>query len=367
MKKILIGLLIVICISAIGYNAYQSEKQKVVGKRTVYAVLPLTGPIGQCGQLQQRAMQLYQKQHPNASYDVVYIDGQFQGSLSLTALQQKVIGEEKPLVVTAGTVVGNAIVPFVEKQNGFTVFIGGAHSKSLDAYHNYLVFSVLNGEEMKNVADYISNHYSNAGVFYANSEYGILNRDIFKTNLKEEIDFIQEEYDEKNADVRIIVQKILEKNPESIVVVGAAVPAFLNIFRELKRQNYTGQIFTGITFGQDFVLNALGDVSENVIFMTMDAHLDDPQTEAGRKFRKFAQENNLYPSWVAIEGYATSALIDDMISKNIEFTQENFLKIKEFDDISGKFKFTKLGDTSYPYVMAIIKEGKILPVQESKK
>ena len=42
-KKILVGLFVALCLFAVGYNAYQSEKQATTGKHKVYAMLPLSG------------------------------------------------------------------------------------------------------------------------------------------------------------------------------------------------------------------------------------------------------------------------------------------------------------------------------------
>ena len=74
MKKIVIALCVILCVFAIGYNDYQSEKQATTGKQKVYAVLPLTGYGSHVGQQQKPIIELWQKEHPDASFDIRIID-----------------------------------------------------------------------------------------------------------------------------------------------------------------------------------------------------------------------------------------------------------------------------------------------------
>ena len=43
MKKILIGLFVIICIVAVGYNAYRSEQQVTIGKKKMKILSYLVG------------------------------------------------------------------------------------------------------------------------------------------------------------------------------------------------------------------------------------------------------------------------------------------------------------------------------------
>ena len=117
-KKILIGLFVALCLFAIGYNAYQSEKQATTGKKKVYAILPLSGPVAWYGKDIQREIQVLEKEK-NYSFQTIFLDSAAEGQKAALALQQATISEKEPIVISTFSSISSAIAPTVERKNGF--------------------------------------------------------------------------------------------------------------------------------------------------------------------------------------------------------------------------------------------------------
>ena len=179
-------------------NMQEQKALQNSGKKIVYTVLPLTGPIANSGQEYKKALDLYTQEHPNLPFRFEYIDGQLQPSLSLTALQSKILDVKEPIVLALGATVGSAITPFVEKQGGFT-FISGVRSDALNGYQKYLIISAISGKGMKKVADYISKKYERVAIFYSNNDHGVINQRILKENLLPNVNLDSEIFDMANA------------------------------------------------------------------------------------------------------------------------------------------------------------------------
>ena len=111
-------------------------------------------------------------------------------------------------------------------------------------------------------------------------------------------------------------------------------------------------------------MDGLGNDAENIIFLTTEAHLDNPRTKKSIEFKKIVEQNGLYPNFTVSEGFDMLNLIDKMTKENKNFNQSVFTSMKEYDGVSGKLDFTGNGNSEYPFVLATIKDGKIVPVEE---
>ena len=69
----LIAAIVVACI--IGTNMYQQRQEKADGKRTVYAVLPLSGQFASYGKDVQKTMNMYVAEN-KPSFKIKYIDSE---------------------------------------------------------------------------------------------------------------------------------------------------------------------------------------------------------------------------------------------------------------------------------------------------
>ena len=365
-KKIIIALCAVVVLFAVGYNAYQSEQREHSGKRNVYAVLPLTGSIAKSGQEYRQVLELYQKVNPNNNLNFIYVDSAFVPSQAVTALQSKIVSAQKPLVVVTGTTIALAVLDIVYEKNGFVLISGGA--KPVNATKTtYWNFSSGNGLGMDKIADYINHKYDKIAMFYPNSDYGILTYNRLHDKLNENVKLtFKEAFDTAISDVRTVVQKALKTEPDAVVVTGPANQNFINIFRMLRQMDYQGAIIADLTFNQPAVLNALDKKAEGIVFLTLDPLLSNPVTAEGKNFQKLFQQAGIIPSFAHVEAY-NMALFIDALAKQDNISQKSIMQMQHLTTASGSVEFLEGGDSKFDYVLATIKDGKIIPVDESEE
>lgn len=53
-----------------------------------------------------------------------------------------------------------------------------------------------------------------------------------------------------------------------------------------------------------------------------------------------------------------------MLASNTPFTQEEFLKLKKFDSVAEDVTFKSLDNATYSFILAQIKDGKVVPIEE---
>ena len=106
------------------------------------------------------------------------------------------------------------------------------------------------------------------------------------------------------------------------------------------------------------------DITEDIVFVTLEPQLENPRNPQAKAFRDLAFNSGLYPSFTSIEAYDMVTLINHMIANNIPLKQESFLKMKEFDGAAGKIIFSGRGDAVYPFILATFKNGKIVPIEK---
>ena len=82
----------------IGYNAYQAKQQTVIGKKKVYAILPLTGMLSGPGEQFKSAINTWVKQNPDALFDVVFLDNEGKTAQAVNIVNQIQSPWHRPLL-----------------------------------------------------------------------------------------------------------------------------------------------------------------------------------------------------------------------------------------------------------------------------
>ena len=352
-------------------NIYQQQKNGT-GKKKVYAALPLTGVLGIAGQDYKKAMDAAFLKLDNPQIELVYVDTEFKGDKSVSAVQQATFNDANPFILSMGSLISNVLIPYMSNQHkGFVIAGETIDLPVLKDYKNYQRFSVLSNDSTDLVIDYVKKRYKGkVATMYSNDPYGTSMATYFMDAMaKNNIPAIKVPFENNSRDIRNEVLKVVVKNPdlEAIFVAGSATPAYINVIRQLKQQDFKGQILTSLSFAQKFVFENLGDYANDVIFMTMEPHLDEPRFPKAREFRDFCLKNDMYPSFSSVEGYDIVILLNQMVANHTPFTQEEFLKLKKFDSVAGDVTFKGMGNATYSFILAQVKDGKIVPVEESEE
>lgn len=363
MRKILIILFVLICIFAVGYNAYRSEEQATTGKRKVYAVLPLSGVMAQYGKDAKVVIDWYIK-NKSPDFDVVYIDSESEPSKGLTAFRQKAVYAEKPIVFSLFAPVSSVLLPVIKEKDGFLFSVAAV--SLLTDLDNFQIVSHSLPDMVDTLGPYIQKDFKNIAIFYSDDVYGLevvrLMENAFTGKIKKEA------YQQKNPDVRIEVLKLLEADPEAILITGTPTPAYINIFKELKAHNYQGVILADTGFTNPHVFKQIGDFTEGVISSAMSVETPLPQSEEIERIKEAFRKEDKTFYFIMTETLESMEVINYTLKNNLPFSQKTYQDMGIWKGISGNISFLPKGDCSFKsFVLVQIKDGKIVPVESEIK
>ena len=348
-----------------GFIVYTNmQEQKALqnsGKRTVYALLPLTGYGSHVGAQQKAAIELWKEKNPNPSFNLHIVDSETAPMKAITALRQALLDEENPIVITSNALVSYSALPVIEEKNGFALWVCTFEREGFKNPH-FLRISDRGMDSMPHVAKYLENH-ENIVVFYTNEDFGRNSVNIFKhmreqqgLSITKEIDI-----DPTQRDVRIEALKALDQKPSAIVVLGFSSLSVINLVKELRAQQYAGDIVMGVSIADPSVQRQLGNALEGIVFPDKKMQLSEgPNVEY---LKKIEQAINGRPYYIPLEIWDTLDLIEWTIKNNKPFTQETYAKLGKWKGIAGDIEFLNDGNVIYEFYLATFKDGKIVPVE----
>ena len=243
MKKILIALFVIICVFAVGYNAYRSEQQVDNGKKKVYAILPLTGTYAQLGKEQRDSLDVYIKNHNELPIELEIFDNESNPTKSLNIAQMVSMKDKEPLFICSTGILCRPVIPVLRSMNGFMILSPSVKAENTDAKEFQRIS--INHEEMNTPhIDYLQKG-KNVVIIHTNEESGYTGADLVISKLKEKgvnivdrLDFVP-----SDLDVRILVLKALKNNPDAILIIASPTVGFINLIKVLKgEQEYQGDV-----------------------------------------------------------------------------------------------------------------------------
>ena len=332
------------------------------GKQTVYIVAPLTGASANLGKIIKGTTEFYLNREA-ASFSVSFVDSESSASKALSNLNQALLNENDPIVISAQSFVSSTIIPYVETKKGFSLSLITIDSQQYNALKRFqhMGYSISDGIGL--IADEIvSNKIEKVGVLYINDDFGIAYKDFLVSKIKDSVTNIKMfAMEPVEKALRNIVEKAISGNPDVIVVTGTPTLTFINAFVELKRYGYNGRIFADAAFSIPYVYNSLGKDAEGILFPCTATDVDVPEDRDARKFREDCIAAGLPPFWLTFETYETLKMIDKIIKEGAAFSQEVFEKMVMVDGVTGKFFFVGKGRIHYPMILGEVSDGKIYP------
>ena len=366
MKKIVIVLCAALVIFAVYTNMQKQKAMQNTGKKNVYAVLPLTGAFAEFGKNIQKDIDVFMKDN-NYSFTVKYIDSEGKPDKAITALQQATLMDDHPIVLSVFSTVAVALAPFIQQKGGFLFGISTiTHTNT----KNFLQMGPDASVYVSPVVDYLKKrNYKNVALFFIQDEYGLKQRKFLMEQLKNTSAQVRTEIamSLSNPDVRIEVYKVMSAHPDAILVEGLPSPGYLNIIRELKAQGYQGTIIADASLRQPWILKVLGENADDVLFPVMQEEMAITYSEKISNFRQYLTSNDLATAYLTFETYDALSLIQYTLDHNLPFAQDTYENIKGWTGIVDSLKFK--GETAYGhiYVLAMAKNGMIVPIAESEE
>ena len=340
------------------YTNMQGQKAlQESGKRNVYAVLPLSGVLTEIGKSMKDIMTEWQKVHPDALFNIQYIDSQSRPDAALSALNQATMYDEHPVVLTALSTIGNVLSPIIKQKNGFGFGVFTLPLK--ENLGNYQRVSNSIEDYMPSLIRHLKT-LSTLAVIYIEDDYGVLaSTELIKRYTANGGKITNKiALDLKQKDVRIEVEKVLQNNPEGVVVIGMTTLAYINTFRELGIRGYKGEILSDYALALPYIQKAIGPYMENTFLSVLELKKD-------RENEVTIAVNNANTTFhhMPAEVWDTLDLIQYTLEHNLPFTQETYTKMGKWKGVAGDVIFPGNGDSLYPFILVQYKNGKFVPVE----
>lgn len=335
-------------------------------KQNVYAIFPLTGPFAAGGKILTSTVDLFLQTYPDCNIEIRYVDSQSDPSKAISAVRQNIVGDSNPISILGITSVSSAVLPLLEELNGFSFPVCALKTASVNDFRKCQFLSY----DIKDVAGlpamYAAKKHATAAIIFSNEDYGRDGALAFKEAFEMEGGKVVGEYPFAlgNVEVRDVVNIALKPQPDCLFIVGVTTAGYLNLFKGVKEQGYTGEIVSDIVFSSPFIYKTLGTVAENVICVCCDSDFSEPQTESGKHFRNLCLQSGIDPYYGVVEVYDALLVIRDVLKNQQSFSQETLLKIGTIEGSTCPLEFHKPGETRYQFHLGRIQNGGIVPVKQ---
>jgi len=274
--KIVIGIIIAaIAIGGIWYGI-NKNRQVAPGEIKIGAILPMTGDLANFGNDISKGMNLFAEQHPDLKLVIENDEGDPKKSISAMKKLSSIDGIHY-FYGPFGPVAAEAVYSAQsESEKGLFTFV--AMSMCTDQFKNY--------ENM--ICNYptpyyqLKESYKHPKTLGKTNFYVITSNDAFGESILQmmgdvakelELNLLgSEKVNASDMDFSISVRKIIQTNPEFIVVATMDQPANIRIIKNLKEAEYKGMIYDGGDFEEKMVKEFQG-VLEGV-YLTGQPKLD---------------------------------------------------------------------------------------------
>ena len=356
--KSIIGWTVAVLIAGfIIYSNMQEQKVQTQSKKNLYAVVPLTGAFSSIGKSVEQAINFWKENNPRAPFDIVMIDSETNATKAITALQQKTVFDESPLILSVTSMISYNLIPSVNDKNSFTFAIVTTEKDNYD-YHKYQRVSNSANDTVQPIADYLAqNNLKKIAVVYSNEEFGRLTRNSFVSKLPKDIEILQDmPIDLKAYDVRIEVQKLIHQPTDAIVILGGPGLGYMNLFKELKTMNYTGQIVTGQPFSDPSVYKQLDASLSGIVAEALCTQTVSGCPSFSKELSAKLDEKGITPWYTVTQTLDALNLIKYTMENNLLFTQETYQKMGKWTGVAGDVVFSENGNSSYPFMVVRFKD-----------
>lgn len=366
-RIVLIAVIVTIGIVLLGALGLQNHISK--DQQRVFAIFPLTGSFAAGGKILTSTVDLFLKTYPNSNIEIQYVDSQSDPSKAITAVRQNISGNAKPISILGITSVCSAVLPLLEEQEGFSFPVCALKTAASDGFEKYQYLSY----DIKDVAGlpamYAASKHSTAAIIYSNEDYGRDGATSFKKAFETQGGAIVGEYPFALgiADVRDVVNLSLKNKPDCLFVVGVTTAGYLNIFKGLNENGFSGEIIADIVFSSPFIYKTLGDVAENIVCVCCDSDYSEPQTDSGKAFRTLCLENGIDPYYGVVEVYDALLVIREVLKSGKPFNQQTLLDMGGIEGATCRLQFTNAGETKYQFHLGRIHNGGIVPLTHQGK
>ena len=365
MKKLLVGLFILICIVAVGYNAYRSEESAATGKQKVYALLPLSGGIASVGEQIKKTID-FAMQKDEYPFEIIYVDSESNPMKGLTALQAATISQDKPIVLGAMSSVGSVVAPYIDKKGGF---LFGIVSQSINAdVNSYQKITCSIKDILRPQIDRILKTYKKLDIVYVVDEFGLAEKNHLVAELKKnnfnninELAVPLNVSDPKNEVVKLLLTK-----PEAVIILGNPTLGYINLFKELHLQGYKGDLLADEVLMHPFVQNSVQSYANGTITLANMPDIETDLTKEQKDLKESFEREGLRAYVVLIQVIDALNLIKYTIENDLPFERKTYEDLRDWKNVAGDVVSFKDGESTYTPLLVKYFDGKFYLLEGEK-
>ena len=348
------GVAALVAVGIVGYNAYQDNVKTTTGKRKVYAIVQLTGPIAEAGKHVKAAMDSWMEMHPDASFDLVYVDNESKPDRAVTGIQQKSVNDDHPITLTVGSIFANVIFPVMKDRNGFNFSII-TFNPIVEGYTNAQNLSYSLDEVVQPIVDKINRNYKSVGIVSSFDEFGEQQKNYLLQHLNPGVRSFSAAFPANQQDIRLEMQKLLLNKPEVVVILMTPSIMYQNVLRELKN-NFSGKILADLAFENKFLNDVARDSNMDVEAVISKSNL---RNKRRAEFKSKLESKNSYLSYTTKQSYDSLDIIDYVMKNNLPFSQDTFKQLGHWEGMNN-ITFPGNGKSSIEYVLLPFKNGEFV-------
>lgn len=351
MKKLLVGLLVIVCLFAVGYNAYHDQKNRE--EKFVVAVnIPLSGSFSRAfkgGFVAFKSGIEDELKAQGISLDKVYIDegdNKLNSTEAITIFnKQEVSGFDAYYVAEAGTF--NAVLPKL-KQSGKPVFFISASERLFKegAPNTIRLFPHLSMEspvynrfiQHRKAKDVM---FIGSNVIVADEEYNNFIKPYCEQN---ELNCYAEMFSPAEKDFRTIALKVKDKSPD-VVFIYASPDALYQLASEFKSYHIDlnkvlmTPVFLEVALNDEFSV----EVKKDILFVNFDFYSTKAMSESGFLeqdwVKSYMKEFGSLPMIYYYESGRLLARGFVKYGKNV--TAENIMELTPYQSVIGEVVMDK--------------------------
>ena len=355
------GIAALVAVFIVYTNMQEQKAQQNTGKKNVYAVFPLTGTMSATGKEVKKTIETYVNTNKQLPFEVKFYDNESDPNKTINIARQIAINDDNPVFICGVSALCRPLIPILPSINGFLLLSPSPRAETED-WKNFQRISFSHLDMNLPFIDFVKPNQT-VVIIHSNDETGHSGATLIGENLeKKGIKVLKKEaFDHKELDNRITVLKAMSYKPDVIIVTAGPSMGFVKVIKTLKEQEYPGLILSDPSLRTpSFIALFSEKESEGIYVPVMPVariqkeypEVEKALTAAGLELYNFT-----------INTWDTMNIIKYFVENNIPFTQEEFKKIGKWHGISDDVIFTEKGNSTYKFIMSVIKNGKFVPAE----
>lgn len=367
MKHHIIPVLIVAAIAALcGCSPKKPDpKAHVLG-----AALALTGPQADFGLKVKNGLDMAAaKINADAGYQKVQI--RYEDTLStpkdgLSAYSKLVNVDHTRFVFGSGSYFANAVGPVADSHDALFVAVGTSLPAITKGRQHVVRYSYTVDISAKVMGEYAAKHYRNVATLAVEEEYGRIATRIFREAYQGDQRKVAFEgsFGVKDTEVRTVVQKALESQPDALFVPGYG-PGMVAIIRQAKEIRPDLPIIGDVALANTSIFRAAGAAAEGAVVPAMPLDGGIAINPDAKVFLdSYSKRSKDHPDMWTSGAYEALILLDKAINKTdgtVAAVRGYLIGSQPHQSFAGPVAYTNDGESLIPMKIFVIKSGALVP------